>query len=138
MDVKVALSFTEIRERVKEVAPTLPEVDWVVGIATGGVVPASLLAYELDKPLSVIHINYRAEDNTPQRPVPELLGETNIPPEAQRILLVDDVSVTGQTMTLAKNLLINRTVTTFVMKGQGDYVIFPEVAACVFWPWKLS
>ena len=47
----------------------------VVGIASGGTVPASLLAHQLRKPLALVTINFRAPDNTPQRPAPELLSE---------------------------------------------------------------
>ena len=83
----------------------------------------------------MMRLNYRAEDNTPQRPEPELLG-TFQPPNASRVLLVDDVSVTGQTLTAAKALLPHSHVTTLVIKGQGDFVLFPEVARCVVWPWK--
>lgn len=136
-ETKVALRFTDIRRRVKALAAELPPVDLVIGVATGGVVPASLLAYELDQPLAIVHINYRAEDNRPQHPAPELLGAQALP-AGQRVLLVDDVSVSGQTLELARSLLADRQVMTFVLKGHGDFVAFPEVGACVFWPWKLS
>src|SRR5690606_2843325 len=48
-DTKVALPFDEIASRLAGL--TLPDVDVVYGIATGGVVPASLVAYRLGKPL---------------------------------------------------------------------------------------
>lgn len=130
---KVVLDFGEIRGRLERLE--LPQVDLVVGIATGGSVPASLVAYKLGVPLTVMQLNYRAEDNTPQRPEPELLS-TFQPPDAARVLLVDDVSVTGRTLQTAKTLLPHSHVTTLVMKGRGDYVLFPEVASCVVWPWK--
>lgn len=130
---KVVLDFREIRSRLE--CLTLPPVDLVVGIATGGSVPAGLVAYKLGAPLAMMQLNYRAEDNTPQRPEPELLS-TFQPPNAARVLLVDDVSVTGKTLAAAKLLLPRSHVTTLVMKGRGDYVLFPEVASCVVWPWK--
>jgi hypothetical protein len=33
-------------------------------------------------------------------------------------------------------LLAGHEVTTLVMKGKADYVLFPEVRTCVQWPWK--
>lgn len=132
---KVALDFLEIRARVRGLEP--PQMDRVVGIATGGTVPASLLAYELGVPLSYIYLNYRAEDNTPQRPEPELLLPFQTP-EGERILLVDDVSVTGKTFEVARGLLPGCNVTTLALKGKADIVLFPEVSSCVHWPWKLS
>ncbi len=132
---KVALDFLEIRARI--LGLELPPFDRVVGIATGGTVPASLLAYELGVPLSFIYLNYRAEDNTPQRPEPEVL-EPFAAPAGERVLLVDDVSVTGRTWAAARALLPNCTVTTLALKGKADIVLFPEVASCVHWPWKAS
>lgn len=135
MSQRIPLTFEEISQRLRQVR--LPEVDLVVGIATGGTVPASLLAYQLGCTLAVVHINYRAEDNTPQRPTPILLSSQPLLPEKRRILLVDDVSVSGQTLALAKTLLAGHDVITFVLKGRGDYTLFPEIAECVEWPWKL-
>ena len=135
MGNKVQLNFTEIARRLKQIV--LPAVDMVVGIATGGVVPASLAAYKLERPLTLLHINYRAEDNLPQRDAPLLLRETAIPPPPKRILLVDDVSVSGQTLDLARNLLSGHHVITLVFIGTADYVLFPEIKSCVQWPWQL-
>lgn len=131
---KVQLSFVDISQRLKHL--NLPEVDWVVGIGSGGVVPASLLAHQLSKPLLLLTINYRAENNAPQHEAPKLLAKTTLPPEYSRILLVDDVSVSGQTIALAKSLLHQHHVVTLVLKGQADYVVFPEISLCVHWPWK--
>jgi uncharacterized protein len=136
---KVALGLPTIARRLKGMA--FPEVDLVVGVATGGIVPASLIAYELELPLSLLTINYRAEDNRPQRTSPELvkpfdaIASATIA-SAKRILLVDDVSVSGATLALAKGLLTGRAVTTCVLKGRADLVAFPEVKACVAWPWR--
>lgn len=132
---KVRLELPDIKARLK--AQTLLQVGAVVGISTGGAVPAGLVAYELDLPLYTLAINYRAEDNRPQREAPELL--TDIPAGLpERLLLVDDVSVTGQTLALARGLLAGHLVTTLVFKGRADIVLFPEVAACVHWPWRAS
>ncbi len=131
---KVQLSFVDISQRLKQL--DLPEIDWIVGIGSGGIVPASLLAHQLSKPLSLMTINYRAEDNVPRYDTPKLLTSTLLLPDASRILLVDDVSVSGQTMALAKSLLQQHDIVTLVLKGSADYVVFPEISACVHWPWK--
>jgi len=131
--VKVSLDLVDIRARLR--AAALPEVDVVVGVAMGGTVPASLVAYELGRPLRIVRLNYRAEDNTPQRPTPALLNPFELEPAFKRVLLVDDVSVTGKTLARAKALLPGRAVTTLVMKGCADLTLFPEVKSCVLWPW---
>jgi hypothetical protein len=48
------------------------------------------------------------------------------------------VSVTGKTLAFARTLLPGHDIRTLVLKGRGDYVVFPEIALCVDWPWKVS
>jgi hypoxanthine phosphoribosyltransferase len=131
---KVALDFLTIRQRL--LACDLPDVDRVVGIGSGGVVPAALAAYQLARPLSILPINFRAANNKPRYEKPQILGEITLPTGDQRLLLVDDVSVSGRTLAVAKEVLSGHQVTTLVMKGQADIVLFPEVGECVQWPWK--
>lgn len=133
---KVELDFLTITRRMDQIS--LPAVDHIVGIATGGIIPASLLAYRLGCSMSLIRINYRAEDNSPQRQAPEVLEPFKLPAGVKRILLVDDVSVSGQTLETAKKILAGYDVISFVLKGKGDLVVFPEIGECVAWPWKLD
>jgi len=134
MDDKISLDFELISKALKTIS--LPVVDCVVGIAEGGIVPASLLAHQLELPLHLLRINYRAPDNSPRHPAPTLLAELPILSIGSRILLVDDVSVSGQTLNLARELLKQHEVVTFTLKGRADFVLFPEIASCVNWPWK--
>ena len=134
MSAKVALDFLEIKRRLQACA--LPEVDRVVGIGTGGVVPAALVAYELERPLTILPINYRDPDNQPRYEQPKLLATILLDESDQTLLLVDDVSVSGKTLNVAKALLANYKITTLVMKGKADIVLFPEIKACVHWPWQ--
>ena len=134
MNDKVSLDFETISRALKQIS--LPPVDCVVGIADGGIVPASLLAHQLGLPLRLLRINYRAPDNSPRHSAPILLADIQSLPEGARILLVDDVSVSGQTLALARELLKGYEVITFTLKGMADFVLFPEITACVNWPWK--
>jgi hypoxanthine phosphoribosyltransferase len=55
-----------------------------------------------------------------------------------KVLLVDDVSVTGKTLDFAKQLLHLNDIKTFVLKGKNaDIVLFPEIKECVNWPWNM-
>ena len=136
MPSKVALDFLEIRARLKRCA--LPDVDRVIGIGSGGVVPAALVAYELERPLTILPINYRDPENQPRYEKPKLLATIPLNESDHTLLLVDDVSVSGKTLDLAKQLLAKYQVTTLVMKGNADIVLFPEIKACVHWPWQES
>jgi hypoxanthine phosphoribosyltransferase len=107
-------------------------------IATGGIVPASLIAHHIGRPLSLMHINYRAPDNTPRHTEPVLVSWQPLATSGQRVLLVDEVSVSGKTMDFARSFLRDHHVYTFVLKGSADYVLFPDIAECVAWPWKVE
>lgn len=131
---KVEVDFQEVTRRLKLLP--LPVVDHVVGVATGGIVPASLVAFQLGVPLSLIELNYRDDENRPRHEAPTLLAPFEPPPAGSRVLLVDDVSVSGATMEAAKRYLPGCQVTTLAFKGRADHVILPEVASCVVWPWK--
>lgn len=136
MQAKVELSFEEISRRLKSLA--LPEIDRVIGIASGGTMPAALVAHQLSRPFSLMQINYRDEVNQPRHERPKLLGDVPAFAAKQRILLVDDVSVSGATLEVAKATLSDHEVITLVLKGKADLVAFPEISACVKWPWKVD
>lgn len=110
--------------------------DIVVGIGSGGIVPASLIAYKLGKDLKVLKINYRDEKNNPKYSKPKLLNDFQLTENIKNILLVDDVAVTGSTLRKAKEFLNGFNITTVVLKGKGDIVLFPELNTCVDWPWN--
>ena len=127
------LTFGQIRERLNSF--DLPQVDLVIGIAEGGLVPASLVAFKLGVELRIIKINYRNESNTPIRTEPELLSNSH-ELDNKKLLIVDDVCVSGKTMDKAKELFKGNEIITLTFKGKADYVLFPEIAECVNWPWK--
>lgn len=128
------IDFVRIMDLLLKV--DFPEVDAVVGIREGGVVPAALIGYKLAKPVYFVGINYRDINNVPCRQRPELLQSLVLPDGVNRILLVDDVSVSGQTLRSAAALLAPRQVITFVLKGKADLVLITDIQGCVDWPWK--
>ncbi len=132
---KVDLSMMEINKRIREIE--LPDFDLVLGIASGGITPASILSYKLNIPLQIISINYRDETNKPRYLSPKLIKESPMPIPGANILLVDDVSVTGKTIKKAKDIFSGYNITSLVLKGKGDYTLFPEISSCVNWPWEL-
>jgi len=127
------LSFKEISKRIGDL--NLPYFDLVIGIADGGTVPASLVAYRLGIELKLIKINYRDVQNNPIYDEPVILSQKNI--TDKKVLLVDDVSVSGKTLEAAIKILHGNSITTLTLKGKADYVLFPEISECVNWPWKL-
>jgi hypoxanthine phosphoribosyltransferase len=131
---KVDLSMEEITRRIKAVE--FPAAEAVVGIQTGGRIPATLISFHLGLPVYMLPINFRDENNNPSFDEPQIVGECKaLPPGGCRILLVDDVSVSGKTLAKARELLPGFEITTFVLKGRADLVLFPEIKPCVNWPW---
>ncbi|SHF10423.1 hypothetical protein SAMN05444274_103505 [Mariniphaga anaerophila] len=130
----VPLSFRKISERLKQMQ--LPKIDVVVGIGSGGIVPAGFVAFYLNAELQVMVLNYRDEQNNPRYEEPKVLAKPEWQLEGKRILLVDDVSVSGKTMNMALEQLKGFDVKTLAMKGKADFVLFPEIKDCVKWPWK--
>lgn len=131
----VPVSFTEISDRLRSLS--LPETDLVIGIGTGGIVPASLVAFHLGCELLIITLNYRDENNTPRYENPVIVNMPEMPLlQDKKILLVDDVSVSGKTLNEALLHFQGLQIKTLTMKGKADYVLFPEIKDCVKWPWK--
>jgi hypoxanthine phosphoribosyltransferase len=64
------------------------------------------------------------------------MGKPDLLPKERKVLLVDDVAVTGKTFEKAVEYLQDCRIVTLVLKGKADVVIFPEVEDCVEWPWR--
>jgi adenine/guanine phosphoribosyltransferase-like PRPP-binding protein len=131
------LSFTEISARLA--GWNFPErIDGVVGIATGGVVPAVLVAMRLKVDLKTLALNYRDEANEPRFEEPKLISRVPDLGSWRRILLVDDVYVSGKSWHAARNLLPESVeVLPFVLKGKVDFALIRDVDGCVQWPWRV-
>jgi xanthine phosphoribosyltransferase len=129
------LAFRDIVERLERW--TFPAaLDGVVGIASGGVVPAALVARQLGLEMKVIALNYRDASNTPRHPEPVLLAQAPEVGGWRRILLVDDVYVSGKSWHAARRLLpADAEVLPFVLKGQADFALIRDIEGCVVWPW---
>lgn len=130
----MGLELPAIAKRLKALA--LPEVDAVVGIASGGVVPASLVAYQLERPLRLVTVAYRGPDHRPRYSEPQLTQLPQLDAGWRRLLVVDDVSVSGKTLAVVTAALAGKELITLVLRGQADIVTFPEIVQCVAWPWQ--
>lgn len=130
------LSFKAITERLA--AWTFPAgIDGVVGIARGGVVPAALVAQRLGLELKLIALNYRDDANEPRFPAPRQLSAAPDLGKWRRVLLVDDVYVSGRSWDAARALLPAAVeVLPFVFKGKVDFALIRDIDGCVAWPWR--
>lgn len=130
-----SISMESILEGMRRLR--LPEVDAVIAVERGGLVPAAIAAASLNKPLGRIRIHYRDDHNDIQLETPQLIGHPTIPHnEPRQLLLVDDVCVTGATFNRAREVLGSFRITTLALRGEADLVVFPGLDACVAWPWS--
>lgn len=131
------LSFAAITERLAQ-WKFPPGLDGVVGIANGGVVPATLVAQLLKLDLKLIALNYRDDTNRPRFAQPALLSSAPDLGKWRRVLLVDDVYVSGSSWRAARTFLPpDIEVLPFVFKGRVDFALIQDVDGCVEWPWKV-
>jgi xanthine phosphoribosyltransferase len=136
MASKPLIDFQEIGRRLRDLS--LPAADAVVGIRTGGVVPASLVAFHTGLPLYFIGLNYRRPgDHVPVHAEPTLTAQVPVIPDSRtHLILVDDVGVSGASLRAAAAHFPGRSLTTLVFKGRAELVLFPEIDGCVQWPWN--
>lgn len=114
-------------------------IDGVVGIATGGTVPAALVAQHLGVGLKLLKLNYRDERNEPRFEAPRLLTAVPDLGDWRRVLLVDDVYVSGSSWRAARACLPAEVeVLPFVFKGKTDFALIRDVDGCVRWPWRVD
>src|SRR5207237_5676008 len=80
-------------------------VDGVVGIAWGGVVPAALVAQRLGVGLKTIRVTYRDEKHGTRFMVPKVASEIPGVGAWKRLLLVDDLYLSGRSWQAGRALL---------------------------------
>jgi uncharacterized protein len=115
--------------------------DLVVGIATAGVIPAAVIADILQIDFFSMKISRRAGGQL-VREQPELLSTAPVQAAGKRVLLVDELTTSGDTLRIALAALRDvvpeeiRTATCFSRPGgyTPDYTALPTDSLIVF-PW---
>jgi hypoxanthine phosphoribosyltransferase len=116
-----------------------PEV--VIGIAKGGVLPAAVLASMLGREFYPIRLSRRHDDRL-VRDEPAILVGMPDSVAGKRVLIVDDISVTGRTLHLAAeqaeilHASATRTASLFIHSSsyRPDYFVL-ETDALIVNPW---
>ncbi|MBI5691950.1 MAG: phosphoribosyltransferase [Verrucomicrobia bacterium] len=113
-----------------------PAIDGVVAIATGGIVPGALVAQHLRLDLKTIAISFRNEINEPQFEQPRLVSDVPGLGGWRRVLLVDDVYLSGRSLETARaHLPKSAEILPFVLIGDVDFALFRRPPALRRWPW---
>lgn len=138
---KKNIGFEEVENIINEFVSANKEflvgIDFVVGVSRGGLVPAALLAAQIDKPLVAAYINRKDEIFFDRA---EWIKEKNI-------LVVDDVLRSGRTLWLLKKYLEKNTApksisffTLFKVKSLENMnynipVFSQEIDEDIIFPW---
>lgn len=114
--------------------------DIVIGIATAGVIPAATVAAMLESEFESMKISRR--DGESFRTEPRVLSATPVRCRGKRVLLVDEIASSGDTMRLALAAVREvgpadvRTAATFVRPGgwRPDFFAM-ESEQLIVYPW---
>lgn len=143
------LSWRDIEEQCIKLAEEIKRrginFDLIVGLARGGLVPARVLCDLLNyEELYTVGVKfYTGIAETGEEP--RIIHPVQIDITAKRVLLVDDIADTGQSLILAKkHLEENRArevaVATLVKKPQSEFTpdfFVRETGAWVIFPWEV-
>jgi hypothetical protein len=114
--------------------------DLVIGIATAGVIPAATVAAMLEADFDAMKISRR--DGSALRAEPRVLSATPVRCRGKRVLIVDEITTSGDTLRLALAAVREvgpadvRTATSFVRPGgyRPNYFAM-ESDQLIVYPW---
>lgn len=138
------ISWEEFHRATRELARRqLPVERWkgVIAVSRGGLVPAGIIARELDiRHIETICIS--SYDHNNQREL-TVLNKTSVPNGGEGFLIVDDLVDTGSTAKKIRELFPKAKFITVYAKPQGkplvdDYVADMEQDTWIHFPWDMQ
>ncbi|RLF08793.1 MAG: hypothetical protein DRJ64_00075 [Thermoprotei archaeon] len=144
---RVYLSWSKILRVVQDISHRVKDIDYIVGIKRGGVIPAVLIASSLKiSDIGFVWLK-RYTDDKPPKPLgdkPELLEEDIDDVTGRNILLVDDIARTGKTFKEGERILIDkgaRKVVKAVIVLKENALFKPDLyglvmKSCPIFPWE--
>ena len=145
---KIHYTYIQAEKDCKMLAKELShyKFDWIVTMALGGLVPSCILGKLLNiKKVQVVPISYY-EETQRKEGKPIILANWLIPENA-KVLLIDDIVDTGETMKKVHNLLIekNKKVVSVALHYKPDkaYAFKPhywinKTDKWIIYPWEVN
>jgi len=138
---KINVSWEEYLEHLKQMFQYAKTIQFnvVIGLVRGGLIPGVYLSHELDVPMISFDPHLLHSNGDPREPINLPISPSII----KTVLIVDDISDTGKTLTkctkffdnrgfkvFTMSVFINETTTTFipnyaVKDSEKKWVVFP-------------
>ena len=148
MPETINITWESIFEDVDSLAKQIKNIDAIVGIGRGGLIPATLLSYKLNiKCFNNFQLQSYSDQNKPMASVLYQIPSNEFIKEQQHknVLIVDDLSDRGKTLEIVKNFFessnITLTFATLYIKNNTSFVpdyftrIYKDDEWIVF-PWE--
>ncbi len=128
-------TLNDIKLKIKSVS--WPKIETVIGIAKGGIIPATMIAEFLMLPLDFIWVSLRDSQHKPIYDQPQIYNKPKQNLTAKSILLVEDRVKTGTTLNYVKDVLTKKykkiEIISFAVNGKADISLYDET--CFPFPW---
>jgi len=103
---KKSVSYENIAFMVDQLAERVcTDYDYIIGIGRGGLIPATMLSYKLNKKVLVLGVS--TYNNTTQTDKHHIYQPVTLPTNTSKILVVDDICDTGNTFKIFQELYSN-------------------------------
>lgn len=125
MTNKIYIKWEEFHQDTKNLCQKIKqsgEYNKIVAISRGGLLPAGILAYELDI-RNTQAINISSYDGDKQRSLEDVEICDNVGAVDEKTLIVDDLSDTGTTFKLLRSRFPNARYVTVYAKPKGQSVV---------------
>lgn len=144
MTNKLYISWNEFHQDVKNLAQKIKEhgtFNRIIAVSRGGLIPAGILSYELDI-RQCDSINIQTYDDKQQRSAADIVIDNKLDKADSRTLIIDDLSDSGQTFQILKNLFPEACRVAVYAKpnGKKDTNIFARALPdqWVVFPWDIE
>lgn len=118
---KVHISWEEFHQHTKLLAQKIRAhgtYNKIIAISRGGLLPAGVISYELDI-RNTQAINISSYDGERQRTIEEIVIKADIGEVDEQTLVIDDLTDTGTTFRLVKQLFPKATLAAVYAKPKG-------------------
>jgi xanthine phosphoribosyltransferase len=140
---QVYISWDEFHKHAKLLAEKIKQTgnyNKIIAISRGGLIPAGIISYELDI-ADTQAINISSYDNERQKDASEIIVKAEVGNVDEQTLIIDDLSDTGRTFQLVRNMYPKAKLVSVYAKPTGinsvDIYSTDAPDKWIVFPWDL-